>query len=214
MKTVRGLTVVLTSLVILLLGAAALLGFWSYDKMKQPSMPELSYESLESYSTNIANSLLNNRELEIPPEILSKIVRDSTGEDVVCAITGSNMLKLWFSKELPYLGKAHIGVLMDLSSYSSESGELSLTIKEISIGQLIVPSFLKERALGLVNQFYGDSIKAENVSLLGDKLKISLGKLSVNVFGTKVSAGIDSITIKSKKMLISLYANADFKFFG
>lgn len=201
LKAFKITVIILVGFLILLVGGAALGGYYVYAQATTQTRPEVQQESLESYATNIANSLLQNRELEIPAEILSYLVSQQSGRDVTCVVSQDNRLQIWVTEKLDYIGEADICFILKQQDYQKEAGVLSLTIEEIDVGRFQVPSFLQDRVLQLAEGLSGDKIRVS-----GDRVSLVVDSFSADVLGSTLSIGVDTVNLRDGKLYFSLYA--------
>ncbi|MEG1427765.1 MAG: hypothetical protein RSC76_08770, partial [Oscillospiraceae bacterium] len=176
MRVVKTIAITLVTLFILAAGALALGGYWAYSKAVVNTMPEIQMESMESYATNIANALIKERTLEIPPEILSSLVSQKTGTEIACMATEDNKLKIWFRKEVQFVGESTICLTLNIDYFDPETGEISLHIEKLHVGELEIPAFLKKSLIKATADFSG-----EQVNLSGDKLRLIVDKFSMEI---------------------------------
>ncbi|MFI3325465.1 MAG: hypothetical protein R3Y35_04745 [Clostridia bacterium] len=172
-----------------------------YTQIKTETMPEIASETFESYATNIANSLINGTDIEIPDELLTNIMQSKTSEDIVCLVDQDNNFTIVTTQEFSCIGDVDITLAFTILDYTED--QLILTLNDIYLGTYQLPESLKNTAIEKFDFNY------DGVYFNDNQMTIEIGNFFVEFLGVTVTVGIQNVSMQDGKMLVSFYSDLD-----
>lgn len=206
MKALKGFSIILLIILLFLLVFLCAMCYNVYNQIKTETIPTVQEETFIGYETNIFNSLIESREIEIPSEILTGLANDNSEKDVVVTISEENTFELWFSNELPILGEVDILLELEEISYDIESGLFQLKILNIYLGTYKLNEFF-------YTCFDEDSIEEfsnDKVSISEGIVEFEIENFEIELLGVTLEIGVDSIRIEEQKVYAGIYSDVSF----
>ncbi len=188
---------IIIALILVLVGGLSFSIYSIYSKITTPTKPEVEVLVLEDYALNVVNSLIEGRAIEIPDELLTGVIKDSSGSDISLVITNENKIRLYFTQDIDYIGKVDICSEYVMLSYTKGDGELKLELSDMYLGEYKIPEYLRADIVDYI------STEENDIS----NFAIPTTFLDTTIASIDLTVGLESAEVTNGSLWVTLYTD-------